>query len=430
MSRENSADKARQGSATVDDESGPGMMFMPFVVMEDLLDKLKLLNYEQEFVSELRMRPLNRHYFVLQTNPGEQFFLFTSLSAWLIRKAGIQMDQPQEFDDPNTTISNILDRLRKFGVTIDFAPSKLKQGFGEQALFVLDRLSDEALRSTQFTWNRPEAPEEEAKDDEEMEEDAEVNLDRVEEDMAGEYSDEEEGDILHIDDFTNYSNINKERGGSGGGGVDHDRFRPDHIMESNTDSEQWRLEVERVAPSLKITVKNDTRDWRIHLEQMHQYRSGIDESLTMTKTNLDKLYGEISKTLEKISSREKYLNSQLEGQLTEYRTLSQALAQNKEQYKQVSGGVTDRSRVLAQITDEIESLKSEMEERGSSMTDGSPLVNIRKSLSRVRQEILGMDVRIGVLEHTLMQSRLRDKSNMQRDYHNAIHEQKQFFHNF
>ena len=137
---------------------------------------------------------------------------------------------------------------------------------------MLDRLSDEALRSTQFTWNRPEAPEEEAKDDEEMEEDAEVNLDRVEEDMAGEYSDEEEGDILHIDDFTNYSNINKERGGSGGGGVDHDRFRPDHIMESNTDSEQWRLEVERVAPSLKITVKNDTRDWRIHLEQMHQYR--------------------------------------------------------------------------------------------------------------------------------------------------------------
>ena len=28
--------------------------------MEDLLDKLKLLDYEIEFVSELRMRPLNR----------------------------------------------------------------------------------------------------------------------------------------------------------------------------------------------------------------------------------------------------------------------------------------------------------------------------------------------------------------------------------
>ena len=84
---------------------GPGLQFMPFVVMEDLLDKLKLLDYEVEFVSELRMRPLNRlvialsvdcysitkpsrHYFVLQTNPGEQFFMFSSLAAWLIRKLG------------------------------------------------------------------------------------------------------------------------------------------------------------------------------------------------------------------------------------------------------------------------------------------------------------------------------------------------------
>ena len=113
-----------------------------------------------------------------------------------------------------------------------------------------------------------------------------------------------------------------------------------------------------------------------------------------------------------------------------YRQLSQTLAQNKEQYKQVSGGVTERSRVLASITDQIETLKSEMEERGSSMTDGSPLVSIRKSLSRVRQEILGMDVRIGVLEHTAMQARLRDRSNMQRDYHNAVSEQRQFLHNF
>ena len=100
----------------------------------------------QEFVKELRMRPLNRHYFVLQTNPGEQFYLFTSLAGWLIRKSGRTFDPPQEFDDPNTTITNILDIVRQMGVSIDFAPSKLKQGYGEQAIFVLDRLSDETLR--------------------------------------------------------------------------------------------------------------------------------------------------------------------------------------------------------------------------------------------------------------------------------------------
>ena len=154
MSRQESATEVRGDEG----EGGPGLVYMPFVVMEDLLDKLKLLHYEQEFVAELKMRPLNRHYFVLQTNPGEQFFMFTSLAAWLVRKAGTRFDPPQETDDPNTTISNILEQLRKVGVTIDFAPSKLKQGFGEQAIFVLDRLSDEALKAAQFHWSSPIPP--------------------------------------------------------------------------------------------------------------------------------------------------------------------------------------------------------------------------------------------------------------------------------
>ena len=64
-----------------------------------------------------------------------------------------------------------------------------------------------------------------------------------------------------------------EAGGEvGSGGGEGERFRPEEILASTTDHELWRLEVERVAPSLKITVKSEARDWRAHLEQMHQYR--------------------------------------------------------------------------------------------------------------------------------------------------------------
>ena len=52
------------------------------------------------------------------------------------------------------------------------------------------------------------------------------------------------------------------------------------------------------------------------------------------------------------------------------------------------------------------------------MTDGTPLVNIRKSLARMKQEVVTMDVRIGVVQHTLLQAKLKDKSNMQRDAYN------------
>lgn len=65
-------------------------------------------------------------------------------------------------------------------------------------------------------------------------------------------------------------------------------------------------------------------------------RQGIEEALTTTKVHLDKLHADIGRTLEKISSREKYLNSQLEGPLSEYRRLSDGLAAAKEQYKQVT----------------------------------------------------------------------------------------------
>ena len=84
-----------------------------------------------------------------------------------------------------------------------------------------------------------------------------------------------------------------------------------------------------------MTVKVDSRDWRSHLEQMHAYRDGIEQALDSTKSQLDKLHTDVSRTLEKISSREKYLNSQLEAPLSDLRQLQDNLAATKEQYRQV-----------------------------------------------------------------------------------------------
>ena len=237
---------------TEDNEEGPGAAYKPFQTMEDLLDKLKLLDYERDFVAEMKMRPLNRHYFVVQTNPGEQFFVFTSLAAWMIRKSGKRFEAPQEFDDPNGTIANILDHVRRLGSPIDFAPSKLKQGYGEQALFVLDILCNEALKSIKFEWKHPIIPSEDgAEDDEVDDEDAEVDIDRMEEDMAAEYSDEEEEDVMHIDDIMGSMNVKKENNNNDDSNINYEK--PEGVLKSNVDTELWRLEVERVTPALKVT---------------------------------------------------------------------------------------------------------------------------------------------------------------------------------
>lgn len=66
-----------------------------------------------------------RHYFVsspyLASNPGEQFYMFTIIAAWLINMAGKPFTEPQEYDEPNATVSNILAELRAF--VSDASPS-------------------------------------------------------------------------------------------------------------------------------------------------------------------------------------------------------------------------------------------------------------------------------------------------------------------
>ncbi|XP_013994611.1 intraflagellar transport protein 57 homolog [Salmo salar] len=394
-----------------DDERGPGAAYQMFVVMEDLLDKLKLLDYEEEVLAKHNMKPLSRHYFAssayMPSNPGEQFFMFTIIASWLINAAGRPFEQPQEYDDPNATVSNILSQLRAFGGLVDFPPSKLKAGSGEHVCYVLDRLAEEALKERVFSWRRPNYPTEEMEEESVMEDDAELTLSKVEEEMTEEPDDYEEENVMDLEALKSRSNQSEARLSS----------KPDNILESNMDAAEWNLEVERVLPQLKVTIRTDHKDWRIHVDQMHQHKDGIKSSLKEAKGYLDKLQEEIGKTLEKVGSREKYINNQLEHLIQDYRSAQSKLSEARECYKQGSGGVTERTRVLAEITEELEKVKQEMEEKGSSMSDGAPVVKIKQSLTKLKQEIVQMDIRIGVVEHTLLQAKLKEKSNMTRDMH-------------
>lgn len=389
-----------------DNDVGPGQLYAPFILMESLLDKLKLLNHDKEFIRDLKMKPLNRHYFVIPTNPGEQFFMFTSLAAWLIRKTGGKFEQPQEFDDPNAAIASILDFVRKIGMTVDFPPNRLKPGCGQHVVMVLDKLADEALKASNFKWRKPEPRPEVSEDDTVEEDDSELLLERVEEEMAAVYSDDEDDNLLNIDDLRTLPGSDR---------ANLESQKPEEILESTTTSEDWQLELERVLPQLKVTIKTDSRDWRSHLQQMHIQHEGIQDSLSSAKTRLDKLYSDITQTMDKIKSREKFLNNQLDPTLVEYRSVQEELARVSDQYQEVSGGVSERQRALALVSEELDAVKQEMEERGSSMTDGTPLVNIKRAVGRMKSEITAMDVQIGVLEHSLLQARLRDKSLLQQD---------------
>lgn len=52
-----------------------------------------------------------------------------------------------------------------------------------------------------------------------------------------------------------------------------------------------------------------------------------------------------------------------------------------------------------------------MNEKGSEMTDTSPLVQIKKAIHAIKQEIQAMEIRLGVVNNTLLQAKIKEKSN-------------------
>lgn len=147
---------------------------------------------------------------------------------------------------------------------------------------------------------------------------SELTMDEFEAEEAEpeEAEDEDEGGFLDLD-AVGFGTFSSNFGAASGPAAIEEPKK--EILQSETNANDWKLEVERVMPSLKLTIRADAKDWRTHLEQMQEYRNSIAETFTQTQTQLDRLGQEIGKGIDKLSSREKYLNQQLEGILSQFR---------------------------------------------------------------------------------------------------------------
>jgi len=379
------------------------VLYQHFLDMETLCDRLILLDYETYVMESLKMRPINKHYFALQTSSGEQFYMFVSLAIWLLSKLGKDLKQPQEYDDPNLTINSILESSAQLDLVVDFPVNQLKQGFGKYVIDILNGLAELALKKNNFPYKKPIFLIEKDEVEELPDNNAELLLEHVEEEMVWTDSDEDEENMLDINDLSALNKIKRQKS----------HKINDNLKIPSTNKEEWNLELEQVLPSLRVTIKLDYKDWRTSLKQMKEHKLTMNESIEKVKPLLYSLCNTLGETMEKVYSREQYLNSSLDGLLVEYRNSQDELAQVNEHYRSLSNGIVERQDMLLKITEQLEIIKQEMDERGSSMTDGTPLINIKKAIATIRADIVEMDVRIGVLQHGFFMSKVLEKSVIQ-----------------
>ena len=88
-----------------------------------------------------------------------------------------------------------------------------------------------------------------------------------------------------------------------------------------------------------------------------------------------------------------------------------------EQLEEEHSELTENTKLLADdlecISNELDQMKKKMESKSSSVTDATPLVDIRAAIQRLKKENKEMDIRIGVLDYELIQARMAEAKGSQ-----------------
>ena len=214
--------------------SDQGLDSVASLVMEEILEKLKMLDYEEHFKS---FRPLTHTYFAMASaNPNEQFYYFTSLVSWLLALLGQEWKAPSQLDDPNSAVASLYAMLQQIGAPTNFGAMKLKSGCGEAVCSVLKHLLD--LIPIEFPL--PVYAEEEAYEEAAVDDDAEVEAEEMADEVGA--ADVEEDEMYY-------------HGGDAAGQVGERDKLTDSILDASVAPEAWRLELERVTPQLKMQVR-------------------------------------------------------------------------------------------------------------------------------------------------------------------------------
>jgi estrogen-related receptor beta like 1 len=82
------------------------------------------------------------------------------------------------------------------------------------------------------------------------------------------------------------------------------------------------------------------------------------------------------------------------------------MSEFKQDFLTANSKVSHLQESLGQVSEELDSIKGRMDEIGNGMTDSKPLINIKSAVLQLKSEIKTMDLRIGVMEHSLMQNKL------------------------
>jgi estrogen-related receptor beta like 1 len=369
-------------------------------LMDDILDKLKVLNYEKHFLKQKINKPLSRSYFALKSvNPGDQFIYFSSLSFWLLSLLGSNIQGDKIYDDPNTASQNIIIEAKKVGVDLNVPINKLRTGYGDYVCYVLINLINKALEKQGTGFKK-------MKNDTTKDPNLDTNYVEIEEDDPDKLNQEIDfGDNIKGNKAENIDN-NK------------DQQEESSILKSDIPKKAWLREVEKVSSKLKFDYDESnsnsyTSEWRNHLSLIKSSDKKLIQSVPQSRAVLENLSEDIGNVLDKIQQKETMVSKNFTQIISEYKSRQVDANNQIDEFNVLRSNCDKLQKEFEEYEEKENELTDKYNKANSNLTNTSQTTNIKQGILKLTQDSLSFDMKIAILNNSINSFRQRGINTLQ-----------------
>ena len=435
----------------------------PFIIMDDMVEKLRLLNYEINFCQKHNHDIINKYYFAFnmygfnfdnKDNASKesypvQFAYFYDLANWLMAliKQNANINILQEIDvkfkkydkkkPQDAQIQELLNDLKNLQVKV-LLNSRFKFGYGDGVCLVLTQLCDKYLIKQNFIFKKPKF-----KDVQEIEKIKEYPEDIPLEDNIGTNIGFKSNTNYNFNGFKSIGGGSKTKFYSGQKFKHFTSIGPmgdetstnftgqqeeennknnanneNGILYSNVTEEDWQNEFNKVSNMLKIeevpeenlssfSDNNDqgrTEGNYQAVKQINNVSKLFSDKYVNDAEYLDVYNKQIDKELQNINNKESKIsvsNKGLKEELNKLKITKQANQHYQDEYDNINEDIKKMENEKKQVELKLSKLKKD-EKKMMSYDDGKTVQKIRKAIETIYADNNKLDEEISLMNTVIM----------------------------
>ena len=436
----------------------------PFIIMDDMIEKLRLLNYEINFCQKHNHEIINKYYFACnmygfnfdnKDNPSKetypvQFAYFYDLCNWLMAliKQNANINILQEIDvkfkkydkkkPQDAQIQDLLNDLKNLQVKV-LINSRFKYGYGDGVCLVLTQLCDKYLIKQNFIFKKPKFKDiEKIKDNPEdilLEENIGTNIgfkSNTNYNFSG-YKSIGGGTKTKsywgqkFKHFTSIGPVNDETSTNYSGQGEEENTKNNAnseqaILYSNIPEADWQKEFNKVSNMLEIAEVSDEFFGSLsESSSNNKDQNKVEGNYTVVKhiKNISKLFNnkfvndaqilesyneDIEKDLQQINNKESKLcsnNKELKEELNKLKITQKANKQYQEEFNTITQNLKKKEIEKNNIESKLRKVKKD-EKKIMSIDDKANLQKMRRAIENIYEDNNKIDEEISLLNTVII----------------------------